>query len=84
MKVRDVDVKEAKRIAKSFGVKLPRVGYEMSLGDRRWLRSNGHAQFGFFDKPADTKPFCVMCRCDETLRPNEPRGCTTTCPNAGL
>lgn len=82
MRSRDIDYAEARRIARQFEVKLPRVGYEMSLGNGRWLSSTGHAQFGWFDKPDSTKPFSVRCRCDETLRPNEPRGCEASCPNS--
>lgn len=80
MKYQDVTAHKARKIAKQFGVKLPRVGYEVSLGDGRWIRSTGHAQFGWFDSAAK-HPFTIVCRCDETLRPGEPRGCTATCPN---
>ncbi len=70
---------EARRIAQRFGVRLPRVGYEMSLGNGRWLRSTGHFQFGWFESRART-PFEVRCRCSDTLRPGEPRGCVAGCP----
>lgn len=78
---RQITTNEARRVARRFQVKLPRTGYEVSLGDGRWLSSTGHAQFGWFDKPAGTKPFSLTCRCDETLRRGEPRGCTADCPN---
>ncbi len=71
---RDVDFHEARRIARRFKVRLPRVGYEVCLGDGVWLASSGHFQFGFFEKPADTKPFNVRCRHDT---------CPTTCPAKG-
>jgi hypothetical protein len=77
---RDVSATEAKRIAKRFGVRVPRVGYEVSLGDKRWLSSTGHAQFGWFERPAVKAPFEVKCRCDEELRRGEPRGCAADCP----
>lgn len=86
---RPVSAAEARRIAKSAGVKLPRVGYEMSLGNGRWISSAGHSDFGFFDKPKGTKPFSIKCRCEdtsasgETLRPWEKaRACPIECPNA--
>lgn len=77
---REISRAEARRIAKQYGVRLPRIGYEMSLGDGRWLSSTGHAQFGWFGSHAK-QPFTITCRCDETLRPGEPRGCAATCPN---
>jgi len=76
---RAVSHAEAKRIAKRFGVRPPRVGYEMSLGDGRWLSSTGHFQFGWLESRAKT-PFAVRCRCSDTLRPGEPRGCAAGCP----
>lgn len=76
---REVSASEARKIAKRFGVRVPRVGYEMSLGDGRWLSSTGHAQFGWFESTAG-KPYVVRCRCNEELRPGEPRGCTADCP----
>lgn len=51
-------------MARVFRVRIPRVGYEVSLGDGAWLGSNGHFQFGFFEKPEGTKPFHVRCRHD--------------------
>jgi hypothetical protein len=71
---RDVGLREARRIAKCSGVRLPKVGYEVSLGDGVWLSSNGHFQFGFFEKPAGTKPFNVRCRHSE---------CPAMCPAKG-
>lgn len=71
---RNVGLCEARRIARRFEVKLPKVGYEVSLGDGTWLGSNGHFQFGFFEKPVDTMPFNVRCRHDE---------CPATCPAKG-
>lgn len=79
MTSRAVTLAEARCIAKRFGVKLPRVGYEMSLGDGMWLTSTGHFQFGWFGAAAKT-PFYVSCRCFDTLRPGEPRGHVATCP----
>jgi hypothetical protein len=70
---------EAERIAKRFDVRLPRVGYETSLGDGRWLSSTGHFQFGWFSSRAKT-PFEVRCRCSDALRSGEPRGCAVGCP----
>lgn len=77
---REVSAREARAIAKRFGVRVPRVGYEMSLGGGRWLGSTGHAQFGWFERLACKMPYEVKCRCDEELRPGEPRGCTVDCP----
>lgn len=73
---------EARAIARRFSVSLPRVGCEVSLGDGRWLSSTGHAQFGWFgrDDVPSRAPFSVRCRCEESLRPGEPRGCTAECP----
>lgn len=71
---RDIDEREARRVAQSFGVRMPRVGYEVSLGNGAWLSSNGHFQFGFFEKPEDTKLFHVRCRHDP---------CPETCPATG-
>lgn len=76
---RAVSRAEAKRIAKRFGVHLPRVGYETSLGDGRWLSSTGHFQFGWFSSGAKT-PFETRCRCSDMSRPGEPRGCEAGCP----
>lgn len=78
VKHRDVSHDEAKRIAARFKVSLPRVGYEMSLGEGRWIRSTGHAQFGWFDSRAK-QPFTIVCRCDETAE-----RCPDSCPNADL
>lgn len=78
---RELTVQEAQAIARRFKVKLPKMGYEVSLGAKRWLRSTGHSDFGWFDKPPDTKPYELTCRCDEELRPREPRGCPKDCPN---
>lgn len=69
---RAVSHAEAKRIAKRFGVRLPRVGYEMSLGDGRWLASTGHSQFGWFESRAKT-PFEIRCHCTGT-------NCVAECP----
>lgn len=80
MMTRGVSAAQARKIAKSFGVRLPSVGYEMSLGGRRWIRSTGHADFGWFESTA-RQPFEIVCACDETLRRGEPRGCTADCPN---
>lgn len=77
---RQVSKAEASRIAKRHGVRLPRPGYEMSLGNGRWISSNGHAQFGFFEKPKGTKPFSITCRCDENI--NTRTACPVECPNA--
>lgn len=79
MSRREVSAREARAIAKRFGVRMPRMGYEVSLGDGRWLGSTGHHQFGWFERSAQ-KPFEVRCRCDEELRRFEPRGCTADCP----
>ena len=76
---REVSLAEAKRIAAKFNVKLPRVGYEMSLGSGMWLVSTGHFQFGWFESK-EKHPFEVRCRCYETLRHGEPRGHLVTCP----
>ena len=76
---RAVNRAEAERIAKQFGVSLPRVGYEMSLGNGRWLSSTGHFQLGWFESQTKT-PFEVRCRCSDTLRLGEPRGCAAECP----
>lgn len=80
MKTRYLTAAEARRVARQFKVKVPRVGYEMSLGGGRRLNSTGHFQFGWIGSAAP-QPFSLTCRCDETLRPNEPRGCEATCPN---
>ena len=79
---REVSATEARKIAKRFGVRVPRVGYEVSLGSGRWLGSTGHAQFGWFER-SSKKPFDVRCRCDEELRRGEPRGCAADCPVRG-
>ncbi len=76
---RPVGRTEARRIAKRFDVRLPRVGYEISLGDGRWLSSTGHFQLGWFESRAKA-PFEVRCRCSDTLRPGELRGCAAGCP----
>lgn len=72
---RDVSHAEARRIARWFQVSLPRVGYEMSLGEGRWIRSTGHAQFGWFESTA-TQPFTIVCRCEGT--------CPPSCPNVAM
>lgn len=54
MTVTALTTRQARKLAKREGVKLPRVGYEMSLGNGRWLRSTGHAQFGWFENNAKT------------------------------
>lgn len=79
MSHRPVTHAEARRIAKRFGVRLPRVGYEMSLGGGMWLASTGHAQFGWFESTAKT-PFEVRCRCYDALLPSEPCRHVATCP----
>jgi len=54
----DLSVREARKLAKAEGVKLPRVGYEVSLGDGRWIASTGHFQFGWIGR-APKAPFVL-------------------------
>lgn len=79
MSRREVSATEARAIAKQFAVRMPRVGYEISLGEGRWLGSTGHHQFGWFER-GNRKPFEVRCRCEGELRRGEPRGCRADCP----
>jgi len=55
--MRDLTLKEARKLAREFKVKLPRMGYQVSLGNGQWLASSGHFQFGTFSQSKDTKPF---------------------------
>lgn len=66
---RQVSAKEARKIARRYGVKLPRMGYEVALGGGLWLGSTGHAQFGWVATPA-SQPYLVTC----------PGECAASCP----
>lgn len=81
-RTRQVSAAEARKIAKQYGVKLPRVGYEMSIGNGRWIRSAGHSQFGFFEQPKGTKPYSIVCRCHAGSLMRELPACPVECPNA--
>lgn len=39
----------ARKLAREFGVRLPRAGYEMCLGSRLYLVNRLHPQFGTFE-----------------------------------
>lgn len=54
-----VAASDALRIAQAYEVPVPRVGYEVSLGNGLWLQSTGHAQFGWFGRPRCPAPFRV-------------------------
>lgn len=51
---RDLTSRAAGKLAREYGVRLPRVGYEVSLGNGLWIASTGHAQFGWFESRAKT------------------------------
>ena len=53
---KDLSAYAARKVAKQYHVRLPRVGYEVSLGNGLWLASTGHFQFGWFGSGAKT-PF---------------------------
>ena len=46
--------RKAGKLACEHGVRLPRVGYEVSLGNDLWIQSTGHSDFGWFDSKAST------------------------------
>lgn len=52
----NLTTRQARKLAREHGVRLPRVGYEISLGNGLWLASTGHADFGWFESTAPT-PF---------------------------
>jgi hypothetical protein len=56
---RDLTLREARKLAKVHSIRLPRVGYEVSLGNGLWLAASGHFQFGTFALSPHTKPFRV-------------------------
>jgi hypothetical protein len=65
--------RQASYVARLFGCKRPRVGYEVCLKTDEltgqpalfngesilWLASTGHSQFGWFGKDTETHPFEV-------------------------
>jgi hypothetical protein len=61
---REIGRRQAQRIAKRYGVRVPRVGYEACLSAtdnaRCYLASTGHPDFGWFGSAA-RKPFRVWC-----------------------
>lgn len=50
----ELTLSQARKVAKSYGIRLPRVGYEVATGDGLWLASTGHFQFGWFASKAKT------------------------------
>jgi len=50
----DLTKHAARKVAKAYGIRLPRVGYEIATGDGLWLASTGHFQFGWFENKAKT------------------------------
>jgi hypothetical protein len=56
---RDLTLREARKLAKVHNIRLPRMGYEVSLGNGLWLTASGHHQFGTFTLSPHTKPYRV-------------------------
>jgi hypothetical protein len=54
---RDLTLREARKLAKVLNIRLPRMGYEVSLGNGLWLAASGHHQFGTFELSPHTKPY---------------------------
>jgi hypothetical protein len=53
----DLSAAKARKVAKAYKVKMPRCGYEVSLGNGLWLASAGHFQFGAFGLSKNTPPY---------------------------
>jgi len=54
----ELSIRGASLVAKSFGFKRPRVGYEVELENDLYLTSTGHHQFGWFGL-TETHPYRV-------------------------
>lgn len=58
LEYRPLSLAQARRLVRAYGVRLPRVGYEICLvvwnGREVWLTSTGHSDFGWFGRTATT------------------------------